>query len=108
MRAGPRGVGWCGEQVGAGGSCLDPSYRNMTAFLSNVTSDGESGGRQWTWQTCNEFAYFQSCDDAPCMFSKLETLQFYLDLCQSVYGVSAATVAANVAATNLYYGSVNL
>ena len=43
-----------GAAVGAGG-CMDNSYANFVAVLSDATAHPEAGGvgiRQWTWQTC--------------------------------------------------------
>lgn len=44
--------------------CLDYTYSSMIETLSNTswTSDAASGGRQWTYQTCTEFGFFQSSD----------------------------------------------
>lgn len=43
-------------------NCMDIAYSDMISQLKNVTSWGESGvgERQWTYQTCAEFGYFQT------------------------------------------------
>lgn len=46
--------------------CLDASYNRMIDGLRDTSwSSPESvvGGRQWTYQTCVEFGFFQSSDD---------------------------------------------
>ncbi len=45
--------------------CLDAGYMSMINQLRNTswTSSAGEGGRQWTYQTCVEFGFFQSSDD---------------------------------------------
>lgn len=45
-----------------GQSCEDASYADTVAYLSNPTKDPDNNGRPWTYQTCNEFGYFQTAD----------------------------------------------
>lgn len=41
--------------------CVLSSFANDTvAGLVNVTFDGVASGRQWIWQSCNEFGFFQT------------------------------------------------
>ena len=44
--------------------CLDASYKSLIDELRKTSwNDSASvGGRQWTYQTCVEFGYFQSTD----------------------------------------------
>jgi hypothetical protein len=45
--------------------CLDAGYMSMINQLRNISwaSSAAEGGRQWTYQTCVEFGFFQSSDD---------------------------------------------
>lgn len=45
--------------------CLDAGYTSMISQLQNTSWEGSAseGGRQWTYQTCVEFGFFQSSDD---------------------------------------------
>lgn len=47
-----------------GQKCLDFSYSNLVSTLSEESwnSSGASGSRQWTYQTCTEFGFFQTSD----------------------------------------------
>jgi serine protease 16 len=45
-----------------GQSCEDASYADTIAYLSNPEKDANNNGRPWTYQTCNEFGYFQTAD----------------------------------------------
>jgi hypothetical protein len=41
--------------------CMDTSWKKSLTELRNTTFDtkGSTASRQWTYQTCNEFGYFQ-------------------------------------------------
>lgn len=91
-----------------GAQCLDVSYASYVATLLNTTVAG-GVERIWTYETCNEFAFYQTCDPgSQCPFTThpwLDTLQFSLDLCALAFNISAAQVTESVAATNAYYGA---
>ena len=44
--------------------CLDASYNSSLVELKEISwnSSAAVGGRQWFWQTCTEFGFFQSTD----------------------------------------------
>lgn len=49
-----------------GGQCMDNSYADFLVQVGNTTVDKTAGGvgiRQWTWQTCAQFGYYQTCED---------------------------------------------
>ena len=64
----------------------------------------EGGARQWVYQTCNEFGYYQTTDSAQQPFGDLITLSSQLKMCSEVYDISPSAVKAAVAATNKLYG----
>lgn len=45
-----------------GQSCIDVSYEDMVLQMNStqVGNDGGVGIRQWVYQTCYEFGYFQT------------------------------------------------
>lgn len=47
-------------------TCLDAGYMSMINQLRNTSwaSSASEGGRQWTYQTCVEFGFFQSSNDS--------------------------------------------
>ncbi len=61
----------------------------------------------WGYQCCTEFAFYQTCEvGSKCPFTQgLVTLESSLKYCQSEYGLSNASVAANVAYSDVYYGA---
>jgi serine protease 16 len=60
----------------------------------------------WNFQTCTEFAFYQTCElGSQCMFTQgLDTLALEIAFCPQQYGVTPLKVAQNVAASNAYYG----
>ena len=45
-----------------GMTCEDASWKDSIAYLSAVQKDPSNNGRPWTYQTCNEFGYYQTTD----------------------------------------------
>ena len=54
-----------------GGPCRDVSYTSQVTQLKNATW-GDNMARQWTWQTCNEFGFFQSAGGVESPFNLLK------------------------------------
>ncbi|TMW67160.1 hypothetical protein Poli38472_012276 [Pythium oligandrum] len=90
--------------------CLDSKFEgaaNATVeVLQNATFDGESSSRQWFYQTCNEFGYFQTTTSTKSPFTALKTLterNVGLEVCKRVFHVD---VSPDVESTNIDYGSL--
>ena len=45
-----------------GFACEDASWDDTVTYLSATENDGANSGRPWTYQTCNEFGYYQTTD----------------------------------------------
>ena len=94
-----------------GSGCMDNSYDNFVALLSDTTAHPDASGvgiRQWTWQTCAEFAFYQSCEEGTaCPFSTLMTLDSSFQQCVDGFDVrmSKDVNVAAVNATNAYMGA---
>ena len=73
----------------------------QTEWSSSAVQDGI---RQWIYQTCTEFGYFQTTDSVKQPFGDLITLGTYLNMCFRVYGITAGAINSSIAATNKYYG----
>nr|XP_032651508.1 thymus-specific serine protease [Chelonoidis abingdonii] len=86
--------------------CVENSRQRTLAELrsANLTLSGV-GERQWYFQTCTEFGYYQTCEDVTCPFSQLLTLSAQLDVCSQVFGISPEHVREAVTFTNEYYGA---
>ncbi|XP_039225125.1 thymus-specific serine protease [Crotalus tigris] len=89
-----------------GMSCLENSHEEILEELRN-TSIGTSGIgiRQWCFQTCTEFGYYQTCEDSHCPFSPRMNLAYQLDICAQVFNISYRNVSEAVSFTNDYYGA---
>ncbi|XP_032094626.1 thymus-specific serine protease [Thamnophis elegans] len=92
------------EQLGM--PCLQNSQAEIVEELRN-SSIGMAffAMRQWFFQTCTEFGYYQTCEDPDCPFSPQMTLASQLEICSQVYNISYRNVSEGVSFTNDYYGA---
>lgn len=67
---------------------------------------GFSADDFWVWQTCTQFAFYQTCEHgSACPFTQgLVSLSAMEEACRS-WGIDAKAVATNVALTNAFYGA---
>ncbi|XP_061781402.1 thymus-specific serine protease [Nerophis lumbriciformis] len=89
--------------------CLDASFNNNLRDMTNTSWDGPagSGGRQWVYQTCSEFGFYQSTDSPNQPFAGFP-LEYHVKQCKDFYNISAEQLAEAVAETNEYYGSYDI
>ncbi|XP_032400936.1 thymus-specific serine protease isoform X1 [Xiphophorus hellerii] len=89
--------------------CLDVSFSNYVRDMTNTSWDGPAagGGRQWVYQTCSEFGFYQSTDSPNQPFTGFP-LDYQVKQCASFYNISAKEVAEAVAQTNEYYGGYDI
>lgn len=73
--------------------------------LKNETIVVAKSSRQWTYQYCTEFGYFQTPYRSLHMRSSLLKYDFWVDYCKAIFGSQIVTRAKE---TNQEYGSVNL
>jgi len=64
-----------------GMSCLPVDYDQMIQQLANDSLAAQNGDRQWTYQTCTEFGYFQTTDSPNQPFGNLVPLTFWTNMC---------------------------
>lgn len=92
--------------------CLDYRYSKMIHELRNVTwaSEQAEGGRQWMYQTCTEFGFFQTSTAQPNLFSDTFPVNFFVQQCIDIFGprYNIDLLKLAVAQTNIYYGGLNL
>ncbi|XP_023699734.1 thymus-specific serine protease [Paramormyrops kingsleyae] len=91
--------------------CLDVSYSTYLKDMSNTSWSGPAagGGRQWVYQTCTEFGFYQSTDSPNQPFTGFP-LQYFLQQCQDMYDASlnATAIADAVTQTNEFYGGYDV
>ncbi|VDM41994.1 unnamed protein product [Toxocara canis] len=62
----------------------DNDYRNYLDYLKDVNA--KSSGRSWTYQTCNEFGFFQSTDIGANIFGAPTPANIFIDTCKEAFG----------------------
>lgn len=69
-------------------NCTDYKYSKSVKDMQQESwnSSAASGGRQWTFQTCTEFGFFQSSDLDGQPFGKNFPIDFSTRECRDVYG----------------------
>ncbi|KAK2912800.1 thymus-specific serine protease [Channa argus] len=88
--------------------CVDISHeKTLKDLMDTSLHSGRKTARQWTYQTCTEFGFYQTCEDTTCPFSGMLTLQVDTKLCPMLFGISQHSLAARIAFTNTYYGGDN-
>ncbi|KAL4102137.1 hypothetical protein PRIC1_005885 [Phytophthora ramorum] len=94
------------------GDCLDSKFQGApngtVEVLSRDQFDGKSSARQWVYQTCNMFGYFQTTTSARSPFHALRAVteaNAGTEICKRVYEMN---VAPDVAGANLDYGSLGI
>jgi hypothetical protein len=91
--------------------CLQSSWKDdQIGALTNVTFDGESAMRQWIWQSCNEFGFFQTTSGADHPFTAFKALGLELAgtrVCEEAYGLKRYR-GPNTQWANTNYGSRDL
>ncbi|XP_078389407.1 thymus-specific serine protease [Cetorhinus maximus] len=86
--------------------CVDNSYQNsLQKLMSTEVEPFGVGERQWYYQTCTEFGYYQTCEDEGCPLSRWLTLRSQVDPCALVFGIDPGKVQSAVDFTNDYYGA---
>lgn len=91
--------------------CLDASYDNYLHYLTQTDweSHREDAMRQWTWQTCTEFGYYQTTDFPTQPFGNHLGLRFSLNDCKKAFGLdfsefSKEAMQKRIGMTNVEYG----
>jgi hypothetical protein len=92
----------------SGLECENANWRDTVSYLSNPKMDPTNNGRPWTYQTCNEFGYFQTTDSKNQPFYPLTLLNmdFYRALCYESF--DQWTVDPQVDWMNQVYGDIRI
>ena len=53
---------------------------------SSWDSEGANGGRQWTYQTCTEFGWYQTTNQAEQKYGSSLPLEFFEQWCADAFG----------------------
>eukprot|EP01127_Copromyxa_protea_P001793 TRINITY_DN11708_c0_g1_i1.p1 TRINITY_DN11708_c0_g1~~TRINITY_DN11708_c0_g1_i1.p1 ORF type:complete len:477 (-),score=110.62 TRINITY_DN11708_c0_g1_i1:102-1532(-) len=86
-------------------TCSDVTYASAMSQLTNVDPKSpDAAGRTWTWQTCNEFGFYQTGEFHTQPFSSQISLDYFIKMCQEAFGKSLDDVNEGVYKTNAFYG----
>ncbi len=86
-------------------------YDNRLFELRNIpwAEQTNPGGRQWTYQTCTEFGFFQTSTARPNLFSETFPVEFFIQQCADIFGPRFLhTLEPGVVRTNTMYGALDL
>ncbi|EDW69202.1 putative serine protease K12H4.7 [Drosophila virilis] len=90
--------------------CLDYKYEKMIADMKNVSWDSEAakGMRQWTYQTCTEFGFYQTSENKSDTFGDRFGVDFFIRQCMDIFSerMDGKFLEQAVAQTNKYYGAL--
>ncbi|XP_029027903.1 thymus-specific serine protease [Betta splendens] len=89
--------------------CLEAGFSAYVRDMTNTSWKGPAagGGRQWVYQTCTEFGFYQSTDSPNQPFTGFP-LPYHVQQCADFYNISAEELDQTVAETNEYYGGYNI
>lgn len=67
-------------------------------------------GRQWTYQTCTEFGFFQTSSYQPQIFGDKFPVDFFVKQCEDIFGpkYNANFLDKSIDRTNTLYGALNI
>lgn len=68
--------------------CLDYKYSKMVSDMRNTSWEATvaQGQRQWTYQTCTEFGFYQTSNSPNSLFGNKFPAEFFVQQCTDVYG----------------------
>lgn len=69
-------------------TCLDYKYDKMVEEVKNTSWESEvaGGARQWTYQTCTEFGFYQTSNSPDSVFGDKFNSDFFVRQCADIYG----------------------
>ena len=71
-----------------GQECVDASWKDTIEYMQASGKDSTNAARPWTYQTCNEFGYYQTCDSSHQPFyawKEYLNVDFYRDMCKESF-----------------------
>lgn len=93
-------------------SCLDYKYDKMIKEMKNSSWEGpaSSGGRQWMYQTCTEFGFYQTSSKKQQLFGSHFPIDFFVQQCSDIYGdkFTADLLKQAVTRSNIIYGGLDI
>ncbi|KOC61505.1 Putative serine protease K12H4.7 [Habropoda laboriosa] len=95
--------------VSTGRECLKNNYEKFVELYRKEAWDAQPDiMRQWFYQTCTEYGYFQTTNSKKSIFGSLFPLNYFTDICTDLYGdyYDNDFLNTRVERTNIMYGGV--
>jgi len=96
----------------SGEKCLEHTYKSQLTELQEVNWDtpAAKGGRQWTYQTCTEFGWYQSSESKKLNFGNIIPAKFFEYMCADLFGpkFDIDLINKGIEDTNTYYGGTDI
>lgn len=91
-------------------SCLNVTYMDAITELMNITwsLDLEPAGRQWFYQTCVEFGFYQTSSSDSELFGPNFPLDLFTKQCENIFGFGRDVLDQGINRTNTIYGDLHL
>ncbi|XP_059091857.1 putative serine protease K12H4.7 [Tigriopus californicus] len=95
-----------------GQTCMDHEYKTMIDLLKQTNWESEAGvgGRQWLYQTCTEFGWYQSSDQPGHPYTPYFPIEFLEKQCTDIFGskYDLALLQKGIDQTNIMYGGKDI
>ncbi|CAJ0945133.1 unnamed protein product, partial [Mesorhabditis belari] len=62
------------------------TFNNYTEMIVELRDVSAGADRSWTYQTCNEFGFFQSTDSGVNIFGSPTPVNMYIQMCYDIFG----------------------
>ncbi|XP_054157916.1 putative serine protease K12H4.7 [Oppia nitens] len=88
------------------GNCIDYEYNKLINVLKDIKPSPQAMFRQWFYQMCTEFGYFQTTDHSDSPFGHNVPIDHYVKICSDAYGkqFTPDVIRKSVDRFNQYYG----
>nr|CAD7589926.1 unnamed protein product [Timema genevievae] len=86
---------------------IDSAVYCESSALDHATTEV---GRQWTYQTCTEFGFYQTSSLAPHLFGDDFPLDYFTRQCEDIFGprFNDTLLEQGIKQTNMFYGAYDL
>ncbi|XP_068152959.1 thymus-specific serine protease-like [Drosophila tropicalis] len=90
-------------------ACVQATYQGAVDYYKWSKNNYDGSGLGWTYQTCNEFGWFQSSASSKQPFGDSFPATLYTDICYDVFSsnYTVANIDSKIAATNKQFGGLN-
>uniref|UniRef100_V5G215 Putative serine protease K12H4.7 n=1 Tax=Anoplophora glabripennis TaxID=217634 RepID=V5G215_ANOGL len=93
-----------------GTACVDYKYQTTLDYLNDVTITTSGMMRQWIYQTCTEYGWYQTSSQEEQVFGTKFPIESYTQMCEDVYGIefNASYISEQIVKTNTHFGGYDI